>query len=43
MGRTITYSTVKAFGQFIVLSGVILLLVCSILMLIPPLEKTASK
>ncbi|HBK59157.1 MAG TPA: endolytic transglycosylase MltG [Spirochaetaceae bacterium] len=39
MGRTITSSTVKAFVQFIVLSGVILLLVCSILMLIPPFRK----
>jgi UPF0755 protein len=39
MGRTMKSSTMKAFGQFIALSGIIVLLVFSILMVIPPFRK----
>lgn len=39
MGRTMRSSTMKAFGQFIALSGIIVLLVFSILMVIPPFRK----
>ncbi len=39
MGRTMKSSTLKVFGQFIALSALIVLLVFSVLMLIPPFRK----